>query len=381
MKHSLGITVCVLALVLSSAASARAALLSWYRMGDDNVSPTAGSPIPEDPGGIVNHLSGGSAWGVLRGRPSDANGGGRPNYSDVVPSAQIFDPIGNMTYDNDWSFKTTTTDTSQGSKSNYKWDSQFTLEMFVYFDVPSMSSVRNMQFVNHQTSTSGGWRFYVENASGVVQDTIRAEFYTLSNLTTPIKVNGTTQMLPQTWYHLGLVYKENLDTSHTAELYVNHALEGTGAVPAGSVFGSNTFQVYLGHIGGGQSGSRSITIDEFRYFDEVIPSTSFLQKVVAPPPVAGDFDGDGDVDGADFVAWQTNFPKETGATLAMGDADSDGDVDGADFVVWQTNFPFTPGPGVTSVPEPWSLVTIICGIMIFTLLRASNRLVGNQARK
>jgi hypothetical protein len=68
--------------------------------------------------------------------------------------------------------------------------------------------------------------------------------------------------------------------------------------------------------------------------------------------VPGDFDSDGDVDGADFVAWQTNFPKATEATLAQGDADGDGDVDGADFVVWQTNFPFTPGAGAAAVPEP-----------------------------
>jgi hypothetical protein len=80
-------------------------------------------------------------------------------------------------------------------------------------------------------------------------------------------------------------------------------------------------------------------------------------KVTAPVTAhAGDFDSDGDVDGADFVAWQTNFPKESGAVLAQGDADADGDVDGADFVVWQTNFPFTPGPGAAPVPEPNVLV-------------------------
>jgi autotransporter-associated beta strand protein len=78
----------------------------------------------------------------------------------------------------------------------------------------------------------------------------------------------------------------------------------------------------------------------------------------------GDFDSDGDVDGADFVAWQTNFPTATGATLAQGDADGDGDVDGADFVVWQTNFPFTPGPGASPVPEPQSWLLIAVGAMI-----------------
>jgi autotransporter-associated beta strand protein len=84
---------------------------------------------------------------------------------------------------------------------------------------------------------------------------------------------------------------------------------------------------------------------------------------------AGDFDGDGDVDGADFVAWQTNFPTASGATLAQGDADGDGDVDGADFVVWQTNFPFTPGPGASSVPEPNAIVIIGIGIGFVALRR------------
>ncbi|MCC7084490.1 MAG: hypothetical protein IT427_05740, partial [Pirellulales bacterium] len=66
----------------------------------------------------------------------------------------------------------------------------------------------------------------------------------------------------------------------------------------------------------------------------------------------GDFDADGDVDGADFVAWQTHFPTLSGATLADGDGDGDGDVDGADFVLWQTHFPFLSSQGAAPVPEP-----------------------------
>jgi T5SS/PEP-CTERM-associated repeat protein len=86
------------------------------------------------------------------------------------------------------------------------------------------------------------------------------------------------------------------------------------------------------------------------------PDQIVLTSFLPPQSVPGDFDSDGDVDGADFVAWQTNFPKSTGATLAQGDADGDGDVDGADFVVWQTNFPFTPGPAAAPVPEPRALL-------------------------
>lgn len=90
-------------------------------------------------------------------------------------------------------------------------------------------------------------------------------------------------------------------------------------------------------------------------FTDGLSDLAFIIQSAPPVGHAGDFDGDGDVDGADFVAWQTNFPKASGAVLSDGDADMDGDVDGADFVVWQTNFPYTPGPGISSIPEPTSL--------------------------
>lgn len=66
----------------------------------------------------------------------------------------------------------------------------------------------------------------------------------------------------------------------------------------------------------------------------------------------GDFDGDGDVDGADFVAWQTNFPTQSGASRADGDANGDDKVDGADFAVWQDSFSSAAGGGTSPVPEP-----------------------------
>jgi hypothetical protein len=99
-----------------------------------------------------------------------------------------------------------------------------------------------------------------------------------------------------------------------------------------------------------------------------ISEVSIVGSVVVAHP--GDFDSDGDVDGADFVAWQTNFPKPTGATLAQGDADGDGDVDGADFVVWQTNFPFSPGPGASPVPEPAAaFLAVISAVAMFGIAR------------
>ena len=48
-----------------------------------------------------------------------------------------------------------------------------------------------------------------------------------------------------------------------------------------------------------------------------------------------DFNHDNIVNGADQQIWSANFGIGTGATQSMGDTDGDGDVDGADFLEWQ----------------------------------------------
>jgi hypothetical protein len=95
-----------------------------------------------------------------------------------------------------------------------------------------------------------------------------------------------------------------------------------------------------------------------------------LGFIVAPDPVtqAGDFDADGDVDGADFVAWQTNFPRLSDAGKADGDADTDGDVDGADFAAWQQTFPSAPSPQLTPIPEPQSMALAMLASCLASML-------------
>jgi hypothetical protein len=68
------------------------------------------------------------------------------------------------------------------------------------------------------------------------------------------------------------------------------------------------------------------------------------------PTLAGDFNADGKVDGADYVTWR----KGLGRTYTQ-----------ADYDVWRTHFGQTSGsgadaPAITAVPEPSSLV--ICGM-------------------
>jgi hypothetical protein len=55
--------------------------------------------------------------------------------------------------------------------------------------------------------------------------------------------------------------------------------------------------------------------------------------------VSADFDGDLDVDGSDFLAWQRGLGASgAAATRANGNADGDGDVDGADLAAWKSQF-------------------------------------------
>lgn len=61
--------------------------------------------------------------------------------------------------------------------------------------------------------------------------------------------------------------------------------------------------------------------------------------------VAGDFNGDQTVDGADLEQWKGDFGIDDGS-----DADGDGDSDGEDFLIWQRRFGV--GPAASTIPEP-----------------------------
>lgn len=74
----------------------------------------------------------------------------------------------------------------------------------------------------------------------------------------------------------------------------------------------------------------------------------------------GDADRDGDVDGADLAAWESNVGA--GGDWSDGNFDADGVVDGADFLTWQRN---VGGAASTvtneAVPEPATLGMLAVG--------------------
>ena len=100
-------------------------------------------------------------------------------------------------------------------------------------------------------------------------------------------------------------------------------------------------------LGVGVGGARGVSLDNF---------------ISGHPLLAGqgDFDGDGDIDGNDFLIWQNHFPTTDGAAISFsGDANGDGKVDGDDFLVWQNTFSYPAA--LAKTPEPASLGLVILG--------------------
>lgn len=93
-------------------------------------------------------------------------------------------------------------------------------------------------------------------------------------------------------------------------------------------------------------------------------------NLLASPLARADFDEDGDVDGADFLAWQRGF----GTTPpTAGDADGNGVVDASDLAIWKQEF----GTGVSAgtslagavVPEPGALQLLVSAGLALAQLR------------
>ncbi len=87
-------------------------------------------------------------------------------------------------------------------------------------------------------------------------------------------------------------------------------------------------------------------------------------EILIREPLPADFNGDGQVDGDDFLIWQANFMTTTNATRMTGDANGDGAVDGDDFLIWQAGFGASLPGEVRGVPEPSSLAIAVAGLVL-----------------
>lgn len=149
-----------------------------------------------------------------------------------------------------------------------------------------------------------------------------------------------------TWNHFALLYDFTLKKYST---FLNgvHLLTTDFADPGLNQFTDADISTFAAAA---DSGSVALTgtafFDNFRIFNGI----------------PGDFDNDGDVDGADLASWRSAFK-----TTAVGDADGDSDSDGADFLIWQRNLGADLLPAVAAgaaVPEPASAAAFALGSLM-----------------
>jgi hypothetical protein len=99
-------------------------------------------------------------------------------------------------------------------------------------------------------------------------------------------------------------------------------------------------------------------------------SNNTLVAYIASANASADFNGDGVVDGADFLALQRNVGKTIGAQHSEGDADRDGDVDAADLNYWKAH---NGGPAVHPLPEPTAAIQLFTAIGALRFVRRAAR--------
>lgn len=104
-------------------------------------------------------------------------------------------------------------------------------------------------------------------------------------------------------------------------------------------------------------------------------SNAYIDNLVVinndlPPLGNGDYNGDLDVDGADFLVWQRMF-ADTTASGTGADGDGDGQIGAGDLAVWREGFGSTAArPTSSVVPEP---ALALPKVFVFSAISAACR--------
>jgi hypothetical protein len=93
-----------------------------------------------------------------------------------------------------------------------------------------------------------------------------------------------------------------------------------------------------------------------------------LSAIQVAPQLAGDYNGDGTVDAADYIVWRRNYLT---AVALPNEDETPGYVTSEDYTVWRSNFGRTLtsigagsslGMGEATVPEPSTLAMLAIGL-------------------
>jgi hypothetical protein len=104
----------------------------------------------------------------------------------------------------------------------------------------------------------------------------------------------------------------------------------------------------------------------------------FFDNLTITTP-AGDYNGNGTVDAADYVVWRKTLGQFV-QPFSGADGDGNGTVDDPDYSVWKTHFGIgqPPGGAAAAVPEP----VFSAGLIVISLLAWAfgTRFIGRGSR-
>lgn len=160
------------------------------------------------------------------------------------------------------------------------------------------------------------------------------------------------------WRNLKVEVTTNDGSTQDYAFYV----DGVLAERVSSIPGLRQYNVI--RLGSGVSSTQDAYYDNFllEYFPAVAPSNT------------ADFNGDGEIDAADYVIWRKHNGAIGSGTQSTGDANGDTNVDSLDYAEWSKNFGSSPaGSGGGAVPEPSTVMLLLLGISAFSPRRRSNK--------
>jgi concanavalin A-like lectin/glucanase superfamily protein len=183
------------------------------------------------------------------------------------------------------------------------------------------------------------------------------------------------------WLHIVWTRTGGNNSADGSTLYINGAsvaLEqdpnlSPGLVTAAGInVNSTTFRInrardYLGtrHFTG--------TMDEIALYDRVLSATEVRDHACTIEALcggaAGDYNGSGIVDAADYTVWRDSLGSTT--NLAA-DGNQNGSIDSGDYDVWKANYGNHSGSGASAnaaVPEPSTRWMLLVGILTVCLRR------------
>jgi hypothetical protein len=89
-----------------------------------------------------------------------------------------------------------------------------------------------------------------------------------------------------------------------------------------------------------------------------------IELAIEPPAASGDFDGDGDVDGNDFLRWQRGVGTFVTGGHDAGDADFDGNIASDDLAIWRAQFGPDATPAVVAEPTDVALLDLATAAVV-----------------